>query len=114
MLLEKSRKDGFGLSAVGAGCVLVTIWRWKASAALFHGLRLHYSGYLFFTGDVLTLHFPVIRYAIATLYSNFSITVIKAEGFEGHGQWVTGKGDDKLVLKIEKFDAGKDLVTGEY
>ena len=68
---------------------------------------------LFYTGDVLTLNFPVIRYAVATLYSNFSITVVKAEGFGGHGQWVTGKGDDKLVFKIEKIDADNDLVTGE-
>ena len=63
---------------------------------------------------MLTLNLLVIRYAVATLYSNFSITVIQAEGFEGHGQWVTGKGDDKLVLKIEKLDAGNDLVTGEH
>ena len=58
--------------------------------------------------------FPVIRYAVATLYSNFSITVIQAEGFGGRGKWVTGKGDDKLVLKIEKLDAGNNLVTGEH
>ena len=91
----------------------MTIWPWKASAALFHSLRLHHTGYLLHIGEVLILNFLVIRYAVATLYSNFSITVIKAEGFGGHGQWVTGQESDKLVLKIEKIGAGNALVSGE-
>lgn len=56
----------------------------------------------------------VIRYAVAVMYRNFTITVVESEGVNGYGNWVAGrpvigsssnsKGLVRMINPETKFD----------
>ena len=51
---------------------------------------------------------PVLRYAVAAIYTNFSTSVSNDENFGRDGKFVTGGSGDNLFLKFEHLE--RDLL----
>ncbi|KAL9612053.1 MAG: hypothetical protein Q9167_003345 [Letrouitia subvulpina] len=59
------------------------------------------SGSRMCVGDSLAIE--MIRYAVAFIFTNFHTSIVVSEDFGKDRQWVTGKSDEKLVLRFDEI-----------